>query len=277
MEVETIKQVVSERVVSERVGSEPVAVGATSAPSLSSKEKVSVSKGKRIFRFLWKAALLAIVIPIIQVTLLRFIDPPMTTMMFFKAIGHLFSGEQVFWSHDNVSRDEMSKYILMAVVSAEDQRFYQHSGFDFKAIEEAMRYNERHPNKNARGASTISQQVAKNLFLPPWRNPIRKGIEAYYTVLIEFMWPKERILDMYVNVAEFAPSVYGVEAGAEHHFKRDAKKLTAQQAALMAAVLPNPERWSASKPTAYIKRRASRIQRQMAGIPTTLEEDGDPD
>jgi monofunctional biosynthetic peptidoglycan transglycosylase len=254
-----------------------VAVGATEPPSIIKETSAPQSKGKRIWRVVWKAALLMLVIPIIQVALLRFIDPPMTTMMFFKAIGHLFSGEQVFWSHDNVSRDEMSKYILMAVVSAEDQRFYQHSGFDFKAIDEAMKYNERHPNKNARGASTISQQVAKNLFLPPWRNPVRKGIEAYYTILIEAMWPKSRIVEMYVNIAEFAPSVYGVQAGAQHHFKKDADKLTAQQAALMAAVLPNPERWSASKPTAYIRRRAARVQRQMAGIPTSLEEDGDPD
>jgi monofunctional biosynthetic peptidoglycan transglycosylase len=259
-----------------QVAKERVAVGADTAPTLNGAPEKK-SRAKRIWSLAWKLLLLAIIVPIIQVAVLRFIDPPMTTMMFFKAIGHLFSGEKVFWSHNNVDRTEMSKYVMMAIVSAEDQRFWQHSGFDFKAIEEAQRYNERHPNRNMRGASTISQQVAKNLFLPPWRNFIRKGIEAYYTVLIEFMWPKHRILEMYANIAEFAPSVYGAQAAARHHFKRDASKLTAQQAALLAAVLPNPTRWSASKPTSYIRRRAARIQRQMAGIPTSLEEDGDPD
>lgn len=256
---------------------ESVASGSQRAPTLGVAAPKQKSRAQRAFSLLWKLLALAIVIPIIQVASLRFIDPPMTTMMFFKAIGHLFSGEQVFWSHDNIDRSEMSRYVLMALVSGEDQRFWQHSGFDFKAIEEAQRYNERHPNRNMRGASTISQQVAKNLFLPPWRSFIRKGIEAYYTVLIEFMWPKHRILEMYANIAEFAPSVYGAQAAAEHHFKRDAGKLTAQQAALLAAVLPNPERWSASKPTSYIRRRAARIQRQMAGIPASIEEDGDPD
>lgn len=249
------------------IGVEAAGADASPKPSL----------GRRIFSFAWKALVFLIVFPVIQVAILRFIDPPLTTMMMFKAVEHLFEGEKVFWSHDNVDRSEMSKYTLMALVSAEDQRFWQHSGFDFKAIEEAQRYNERHPTKNMRGASTISQQVAKNLFLPPWRSIIRKLAEAYYTVLIELMWPKHRILEMYANVAEFAPSVYGAQAGAEHHFKKDAIKLTAQQAALMAAVLPNPERWSASKPTSYIRRRAARIQRQMSGIPTTLEEDGAPD
>jgi monofunctional glycosyltransferase len=270
VEIETLRSEVKDK----------VAAGADTAPSITPRNaeaKATRSRGKRIWSWIWKLALLALIIPILQVASLRFIDPPLTTMMFFKAIGHLFSGKKVFWSHDNVDRTEMSKYVMMALVSAEDQRFWQHSGFDFKAIEEAQRYNERYPNRNMRGASTISQQVAKNVFLPPWRNFVRKGIEAYYTVLIEAMWPKHRILEMYANVAEFAPSVYGAQAAAEHHFKKDASKLTAQQAALLAAVLPNPERWSASKPTAYIKRRASRIQRQMAGIPTTLDEDGQPD
>jgi monofunctional biosynthetic peptidoglycan transglycosylase len=266
VEIETKKQTIND-----------VAVGASEAPSIIATEKPKRRLGKRIWSVAWKLILLALIVPIIQVAILRFIDPPMTTMMFFKAVEHLFEGEQVFWSHDNVNADEMSRYMLMALVSAEDQRFWQHSGFDFKAIEEAQSYNERHPNRNMRGASTISQQVAKNLFLPPWRNFVRKGVEAYYTVLIELMWPKHRILEMYANIVEVAPSVYGAQAGARHHFKKDASKLTANQAALMAAVLPNPERWSASKPTSYIRRRAARIQRQMAGIPASVEEDGDPD
>jgi monofunctional glycosyltransferase len=267
VEIETQKPIIA---------SGELAAGAEKLPTII-PQKAERTRKQKIIAFLWKALLVAIFLPVVQVAIIRFIDPPLTAMMFFKSIEHLFTGETIFWSHDNVDRDEMSKYMLMALVSAEDQRFWQHSGFDFKAIEEAQRYNARYPNRNMRGASTISQQVAKNVFLPPWRHVIRKGIEAYYTVLIEFMWPKHRILEVYANVVEVAPSVYGAEAGAQHHFKKSAVKLTANQAALMAAVLPNPKRWNAAKPTAYIKRRAARIQRQMAGIPATLEEDGDPD
>jgi len=216
-------------------------------------------------------------VPILQVAILRFVNPPVSTMMVYQMIGHLFSGERVTWSHTNMGRTEISPHLYSAVIAGEDQRFFTHHGFDMTEIENAQRAHARHPNRPMRGASTISQQVAKNLFLPPWHNIIRKGIEAYYTVLIEFIWPKERILQMYANIAEFAPNVYGAEAGAMFHFKRHASALTEQEAAQMAAVLPNPERWSASHPTAYIQRRAARILRQMRGIPTDEEEDGDPD
>jgi monofunctional biosynthetic peptidoglycan transglycosylase len=128
-----------------------------------------------------------------------------------------------------------------------------------------------------RGASTISQQVAKNLFLPPIHSFIRKGVEAYYTVLIEFFWSKERILEMYGNIVELAPNVYGVEEGARYHFHKRAENLSTSEAAQLAAVLPNPIRWSASKPSAYIRRRESRIIRQMRGFPVTEEDDGEPD
>ncbi len=198
-------------------------------------------------------------------------------MMVFRMFDHVFAGESVTWSHTNMGRTEISPYVYSAVVAGEDQRFYQHHGFDMVEIEKAQAAHTRHPKRPMRGASTISQQVAKNLFLPPCHSFIRKGIEAYYTVLIEFMWPKERILQTYANVAEFAPNVYGAEAGALFHFKRHAAQLSQQQAAQMAAVLPNPQRWSASHPSAYIQRRASRILRQMRGMPSDEEEDGEPD
>lgn len=235
------------------------------------------SRWRRIRVWTLRLLAVAILLPVIQVALLRVIDPPFTAMMVFQSFEHLFAGESPFWSHDNVDRTDISRHMLAALVAAEDQRFWQHNGFDFKAIEQAQRDHARRPKKPMRGASTITQQVAKNVFLPPWRSFIRKGVEAYYTVLIEFMWPKERILEMYANIAEFAPGVYGVEEGAAFHFKKTADQLSPQQAALMAAVLPNPKRWKASKPSPYIRRRAARIQRQMYGIPTTDEEEGEPD
>jgi monofunctional glycosyltransferase len=248
----------------------PVAAGGT-LPSIEQPRKRSW--GKTIL----KVILFLLLFPVLQVAVLRFINPPVTAMMMFRAVDHLFAGEQIVFTHSNLSRKDISPSLFSAIVAGEDQRFFQHYGFDLKEIEKSRAAHARRPNRPMRGASTISQQVAKNLFLPPWRNFIRKGVEAYYTVLIEFMWPKERILQMYANIAEFAPNVYGAEEAAQHHFRKHAKNLTAREAALLAAVLPNPVRWNASRPSSYIQRRAARIQRQMHGIPTDEEEDGEPD
>lgn len=235
------------------------------------------SRTKKFFSVAWKLALVVLLIPILQVLILRFINPPVTAMMFFRGVDHLFSGESVGFSHTNLSWSEMPDNFIQAVVAAEDQRFYEHHGFDMTEIENAQREHTRHPNRPMRGASTISQQVAKNLFLPPWHSFIRKGIEAYYTILIEFFWSKQRILQMYANIVELAPSVYGVEAGAEYHFHKPAKLLSASEASELASVLPNPARWSASKPSPYIRRRSTRILNQMRGIPADVEDDGEPD
>ncbi|HEX5315237.1 MAG TPA: monofunctional biosynthetic peptidoglycan transglycosylase [Candidatus Kapabacteria bacterium] len=240
-------------------------------------DNLSNRRGKKVLRWLWRIAVLVCAIPMLQVAVLRFVNPPVTTMMLYQMFGHLFSGEGVVWSHTNLASNQISPFLYSAVISGEDQRFFVHHGFDTQEINDALRAHARHPNRPMRGASTISQQVAKNLFLPPWHSFIRKGIEAYYTVLIEMFWPKTRILQMYANTVEFAPNVYGAEAGAMFHFKRHANQLTQQQAAQMAAVLPNPKRWSASHPSAYIQRRAARILRQMRGIPASEEEDGEPD
>ncbi|MFI5263270.1 MAG: monofunctional biosynthetic peptidoglycan transglycosylase [Candidatus Kapaibacterium sp.] len=243
-----------------------------------SREEPKVrSRSKKFFSFAWKFALILLLTPVLQVITLRFINPPITAMVFFRGIDHLFAGESIGISHTNLSWSEMPDNFIQAVVAAEDQRFYEHHGFDMTEIENAQKEHERHPNRPMRGASTISQQVAKNLFLPPWHSFIRKGIEAYYTILIEFFWNKQRILQMYANIVELAPNVYGIEAGAQYHFHKPAKALTPSESAHLASILPNPVRWSASKPSPYIQRRSARILNQMRGIPASVEDDGEPD
>jgi monofunctional biosynthetic peptidoglycan transglycosylase len=166
--------------------------------------------------------------------------------------------------------DAIAPHVAVAVIAAEDQLFPFHSGFDLESIREAMQDNAR--SKRVRGASTITQQVAKNLFL--W-----KGLEAWFTVLLELCWPKQRILEVYLNIAEFGPRVYGAEAAAQQYFGRPAAKLTPRNAALMAAVLPNPKRFSIAAPSSYVRRRAAWIEGQMRALggPRYLEQLQNPD
>ena len=159
---------------------------------------------------------------------------------------------------------DISRHAKLAVIASEDQKFAFHPGFDFEAIDAAIRERER--GKRLRGASTISQQVAKNLFLWPGPSLVRKGLEAYLTLLIELLWPKQRILEVYLNVAEFAPGVYGVGAAAPRLFHGTPQRLTQYQAALLAAVLPNPKRLHADRPSAYVQRRAESIIEQMNAL-----------
>lgn len=216
-------------------------------------------------------------LPVLQVIILKWVNPPFSTMMLYQSIEHLFSGESVTFSHSNLSWDEIPDAFVQASIAGEDQRFFSHNGFDWREIENAQREHQRHPNRPMRGASTLSQQTAKNLFLPPWHSFIRKGVEAYYTVLIEFFWSKQRILQMYSNIAQLGPNQYGLEAAAEYHFHKHAWELSAAECARLAATLPNPERWSASHPSPYILRRSGRILNQMRGLPASDEDDGDPD
>jgi monofunctional biosynthetic peptidoglycan transglycosylase len=212
--------------------------------------------------------LLALLVwPAEAVLLLRFIDPPCTMVMLYQSAGRFLDGGSPGWHHANLPRNRVSRYLYQAIVAAEDQRFFDHHGFDFVEIGKAREKHERRPKRPLRGASTLTQQTAKNLFLPPWRSFIRKGVEAYFTLLMELLWPKERILEMYANIVEFAPGVYGAQAAARYHFHKDASRLTPQEAALLAAVLPNPKRWSASRPTPYIRQRAAWILGQMAPLP----------
>lgn len=160
--------------------------------------------------------------------------------------------------------DEISDYAKIAVIASEDQNFASHIGIDFNAIEKAYKSNQK--RKKQRGGSTISQQVAKNVFLWPGRTWLRKGLEVYFTLLIETLWPKERILQMYLNVAEMGDGVFGIEAASRKYYRKDAGYLTRSEAAMIAAVLPNPRKFKVNAPSAYVKKRQNRILRFMRAI-----------
>jgi monofunctional biosynthetic peptidoglycan transglycosylase len=217
------------------------------------------ARRRRIWRRFIASLLIAIaVVPVSLVLLYRILPPPATPLMILRLVeGH-------GWSRDWVGWDSIDPAIMRAVIAAEDAKFCRHHGFDWEAIDDAMEANE--DGRRIRGGSTISQQTAKNVFLWPGRSWLRKGLEAYLTVLIETLWSKRRILEVYLNSVEFGPGVYGVEAAARFHFKKGAADLTTRQAALLAAVLPNPIRFSASEPSGYINGYASRIQGRMGGV-----------
>lgn len=197
-------------------------------------------------------------------TLLYTVLPvPATPLM----VARLFEGEG--WSHDWVPREEISPSLGFAVIAAEDNLFCAHNGFDFDSLQ--MAWQEWQAGQGTRGASTISMQTAKNLYLLPVRSLLRKGIEAYLTVYLEVLLSKPRILEIYLNIAEWAPGVYGAEAAARHHFGKPAAQLTEREAALLAAVLPNPRRWSAGQPTNYIAGRASTLQRRIHQLGPLLD------
>ena len=182
-------------------------------------------------------------------------------MMLRYYVGELCDGRIPTLKHDWVPMSEINPNLKFAVIASEDQNFYKHSGFDFKAIEQAL--EERQAGKRNRGASTISQQTAKNVFTFGTRTWLRKGLEAYYTVLIELFWSKERILEVYLNSIEMGPGIYGAEAVAQEHFDCSALKLSRQDCALIAATLPNPNRFSSKNPSPYMLKRRKQILRQM--------------
>lgn len=210
---------------------------------------------------LW-LALVAILASTFQVLVLRFIDPPFSMVMVVRQVGAWTGGDrELRIAYEWRDLERIAPALPLAAVAAEDQRFAAHRGFDLEAIEKARRHNAR--GGRLRGASTISQQVAKNLFLWEGRSWLRKGIEAWYTVLIELLWPKTRILEVYVNIAEFGDGVYGAQAASRRYFGRDASQLDPAQAARLAAVLPSPRSYSAARPGPYVQRRTAQIQRQM--------------
>jgi len=191
--------------------------------------------------------------PVIMVAVYRFVPPPVTFLMVQRMFeGHGFERK---W----VPIERISPALVRAVIAAEDARFCEHHGFDVEAIEKAMKANAQ--GKKLRGGSTISQQTAKNVFLWPGRDWVRKGLEAWFTVLIEVGWGKERIMEVYLNSIEWGPGVYGAEAAARKNFHVPASKLTVAQAARLAAIVPKPLSWKAAKPGPYIKRRAGSINR----------------
>lgn len=209
-------------------------------------------KPKRRRRPLLTLLVVLCLLPFIGVALHRFVPPPPTLLMWQQAIKG--QGMDYRWR----SLNDISPNLIYSAIAAEDARFCSHRGFDMAAIRQALEANER--GGRVRGGSTISQQTAKNVFLWPGRDWVRKGLEAGYTVLIETGWSKRRILEVYLNVAEFAPGVYGAEAGARHWFGKSARDLTPREAARMAAILPSPRRYNAGQPGPYVRRRASRVQ-----------------
>lgn len=201
---------------------------------------------------------------ILSVIAYRFIPVYVTPLMLIRCVQQVFNGEELRLKHHWIPLSEMSPHMAVAVVASEDQRFMTHCGFDFDAIEKA--WQERQEGKRKRGASTITQQTAKNVFLWPSSTWLRKGLEAYFTCLIELFWSKQRIMEVYLNSIEMGDGIYGVEAVAQQHFRRPAKKLSKANCALIAATLPNPLRYSSLSPSRFVLKNQTRILRQMRNI-----------
>ena len=217
----------------------------------------------RILRCIAGIALFGVLLSIAILLALRWIDPPTSAFMLRdRAIA--YSDKSYVFRHRWVDWPAISPQAKVAVMASEDQTFPDHDGFDFKSIDKALEERER--GRRVRGASTISQQVAKNLFLWPGQSWIRKGLEAYLTLLIEVLWPKQRILEVYLNIAEFGKGVFGVGAASDIYFHKSPAKLNASDAALLAAVLPNPKRLRVNAPSAYVRSRQAWIMGQMRGL-----------
>jgi monofunctional biosynthetic peptidoglycan transglycosylase len=195
------------------------------------------------------------------VMLYKWVPVPITPLMLIRNVDQLKNDQKVVLKHDWIPIEEISKNLQLAVICSEDQNFLNHRGFDFKAIEKAIDYNKK--GKRVRGASTISQQTAKSVFLWPQRSWLRKGLETYFTFLIEVFWSKERIMEVYLNSIEMGKGVYGVEEASKFWFKKSAIKLNKNEAAAIAAILPNPLKYRANPATNYIQGRKNWIVRQM--------------
>jgi monofunctional biosynthetic peptidoglycan transglycosylase len=223
----------------------------------------------RLARGVITAVLSAAVASIAVVAGFRWLPVPMTAFMVQERIESRGDAAPLQQRHAWVPWNRISKNAALAVIAAEDQRFFEHRGFDFDAIEKAV--NDAQRGKRLRGASTISQQVAKNLFLWGGQNWFRKGLEAWFTLWIELLWPKQRILEVYLNSAQFGPGVWGVEAAGRAYFGKDASRLTRAEAALLAAVLPSPNYYRVVNPGPYVRRRQAWILGQMNGLPAAAE------
>jgi monofunctional glycosyltransferase len=216
-------------------------------------------------KWLYTAIFSFVILSFVSVIALRFVPAVATPLMIIRSGEQLNHRTRDFrWEKDWVSMDHIYKNAIIAVVSSEDANFSKHNGFDFEAIEKAMAHNK--VSKKKIGASTISQQTAKNVFLWQGRNWLRKGLEAYFTLLIELFWSKDRILEMYLNVVEFGDGIYGIEAASQHYYGKSAANLNKSEAAMLAAILPNPLKYSPINPTKYLKKRQNRIVRQMYAV-----------
>lgn len=219
---------------------------------------------KKLLRLIKRVVILFFVLSIFSVLLLRFVPVYLTPLMGIRIIEQIRDKKTPILKHTWVAFDDISANMKKAVIASEDQLFYEHKGFDKKQIKKAIEENKK--RKRPRGASTISQQTAKNVFLWPKSSWFRKGLETYFTILIELIWSKDRILHVYLNSMETGDGIYGVEAVANIHFGTSAAKLNQSQAALIAATLPNPLRYSSRKPSAYMFKRQASIMRQMRNI-----------
>lgn len=215
--------------------------------------------GIRVLRWLKKFFIFLFLFQLFYIIILKWVNPPVTLTQ----LGSLFGGHGL--SRNYVSGDEIPYNMKLAVIASEDQLFPEHGGFDWKSIEKAMKHNEKKP-KRIRGASTISQQVAKNVFLWQGRSWLRKGLELYFTKMIEWIWGKERILNVYLNVIEMGEGIFGVQAAAETYFNKDAAKLTRKQAAMIAACLPNPKKYTVKPVSRYVSVRSNWILIQMRAL-----------
>lgn len=213
----------------------------------------------RCWVFIKRAFLFVFIFQLFYIVILKWIDPPFT----FTQLASLIAGDGL--QRDYVNHDEISPYARLAVIASEDQLFPDHNGFDWKSIEKARAYNKRKPNR-VRGASTISQQVAKNVFLWQGRSYFRKGLEVYFTFMIELVWGKKRILDVYLNVIEMGRGIYGIEAAAQAYFNKSAKSLTRKQSAQIAACLPNPKKFTVVPLSRYVSGKSVKIVGQMSNL-----------
>lgn len=226
--------------------------------------KQSSSFFARFFRFIKRLLLWLFILQLVYIIALKWVNPPVTVTQLVS----LLQGDGL--KRDYVDADEISAAAKLSVMAAEDQLFPDHNGFDWRSIEKAMEYNQRKPNR-VRGASTISQQTAKNVFLWQGRSWFRKGLELYFTQMIEWIWGKERILEVYLNVIEMGRGVYGIEAAAQNYFKKPARLLTKNEAAQIAACLPNPKKYTVKPLSRYVSARSGWVLRQM----NNLEGDAD--
>lgn len=218
---------------------------------------------RKIKRFLMWIVVAFFASTILSVIVLRWMPVWYTPLMFIRLSEQHANGKELTLHHHWVPLKEISPSLSLAVMGSEDARFLEHHGFDYKAIEHAAIRNMKHPEKRKLGASTISQQTAKNVFLWPGRSWVRKGFEVYFTVLIELCWSKQRIMEVYLNSIEMGDGIYGADAVAEWHFHKRASELTKEECALIAATLPNPLRYNSARPSAYVLKRQKRILHEM--------------
>ena len=227
-------------------------------------KKEPTSFMNKLSRFLFKALLWFFGVSLFFVVLFKFVPVPFTPLMVIRAIENKTAGKELRFSHDWEPIENLSMNLQKAVIASEDGTFLIHNGFDFKAMQKAYKGNER--GRRIKGGSTISQQTAKNVFLWQGRSYLRKGLEAYFTVLIEFIWGKERIMEVYLNSIEMGDGVYGAQAATQHWYRKDAASLTPIQAAGIAAILPNPRKYKATSSSSYINNRKSKIVRIMRTV-----------